>query len=317
MSNNLQARLREQPVPEPDPGLRERIVASRAAGERVILPPVSAPRSRVTVALVATAAVLLAVLLWPRQTGPETHDSIFVGTPFWPTSGYGQEPSDLRDTLGRARYPLLDRVSSHDLQLGTWSYQATMTTDGLVTTSQGDRQFSIASISRDGTPALAIVTTGRGRYNPEGFFDSLVVTRDSLRVLRRFKQYGINPFGKDYAPGQPPLSWKDADINWVGSVYRALFQLSKLSSTWRGSVYVPWIPQGNRVRVIPIDLRVTGSERVTVPAGSFESWVVSVRFRDQEARVYVSRDRGWVVKISMPMGEDAVWEQALTAQRPA
>jgi hypothetical protein len=71
------------------------------------------------------------------------------------------------------------------------------------------------------------------------------------------------------------------------------------------------------VRVIPIDLRVTGSERVTVPAGSFESWVVSVRFRDQEARVYVSRDRGWVVKISMPMGEDAVWEQALTAQRPA
>ncbi len=63
---------------------------------------------------------------------------------------------------------------------------------------------------------------------------------------------------------------------------------------------------------LAIDLRVTGSERLTLPAGSYDTWVVSVRFRDREARVYVDKASGLVVKIAMPMGDDAVWEQVLT-----
>jgi len=42
------------------------------------------------------------------------------------------------------------------------------------------------------------------------------------------------------------------------------------------------------------------------------AWVISVRFRDNEARVYVDKTSGLVVKLAMPMGEDAVWEQVLT-----
>ena len=319
MNRDLRTKLQQLPVPEPRPELRERIRASRAAGERITLPTDAEPRWRLIVPHVAAAAIVLLALSWiayqrfgDRDRYVPSAASFFAGSPFWPTPALSQEIAT-GDTVGRARYPLLDRVPSRDLRPGSWSYRATMTTDGLVTTEQGHRKFSIAPTTVGGVLALAIVTSGTGRYSPEGFTDSLLVSRDSLRLLRHSKRYGKNPGGRDF-PATPAryLSWRDADINWVGSVYRALFQLTPLNSSWRGSVYVPWITYPSRVRVLAIDLRVTGSERVTLPAGSYDTWVVSVRFCDDEARVYVSKTSGLVVKIAMPMGEDAVWEQVLS-----
>ncbi len=317
MTTDFRVKLQELPAPEPRVELRERILASRATGARVVL-PTDRRASRLTAPRAIAAAIVLTILTWGvysvfvgREEGNPSGAAVFAGSLVWPTPALGQEVGT-SDTVGRARYPLLDRVPSRALQSGSWSYRATMTTDGLVTTEQGIRTFSIAPTTVHGIPALAIVTYGTGRYAPEGFTDSLVVSRDSLRLLRRTKRYGRYPGGIDF-PAEPPryLSWRDADINWVGSVYRALFQLTPLNGSWRGSVYVPWITYPNRVRALAIDLRVTGSERVTSPAGTYDTWVVSVRFRNDEARVYVSKDGGLVVKIAMPMGEDAVWEQVL------
>ncbi len=321
MNRDLRAELQELPVPEPRAQLRERIRASRATGERVVL-PIDAPRWwRLTMPRAAAAAIVLLAVTWMGwqwfaggDRNAPTGASFFAGSVLWPTTALSQEvEGGAQDTVGRARYPLLDRVPSRDLRPGSWSYRATMTTDGLVTTEQGYRKFSIAPTTVGGVPALAIVTSGTGRYSPEGFTDSLLVSRDSLRLLRHSKRYGKNPGGMDF-PATPAcyLSWRDADINWVGSIYRALFQLTPLNSSWRGSVYVPWVTYPSRVRLLAIDLRVAGSERVTSPAGSYDTWVVSVHFRDAEARVYVSKTSGLVVKIAMPMGEDAVWEQVLS-----
>ncbi len=318
MTTDFRVKLQELPAPVPRVELRERILASRATGARVVL-PTDRRASRLTAPRAIAAAIVLTILTWGvysvfvgREEGNPSGAAVFAGSLLWPTPALGQEVGT-SDTVGRARYPLLDRVvPSRPLTAGTWSYRATMTTDGLVTTEQGIRTFSIAPTTLYGVRALAIVTYGTGRYAPEGFTDSLVVSQDSLRLLRRTKRYGRYPGGIDF-PAEPPryLSWRDADINWVGSVYRALFQLTPLNSSWRGSVYVPWITYPNRARALAIDLRVTGSERVTSPAGTYDTWVVSVRFRNDEARVYVSKDRGLVVKIAMPMGEDAVWEQVL------
>jgi len=318
MTTDLRTKLQELPAPEARADLRERIRASWAAGERVVL-PTDRRASRLTAPRAIAAAIVLTILGWgaysvfvDRNRGIPSGAAVFAGSVLWPTPALSQEVG-ASDTVGHARYPLLDRVPSRALQSGSWSYRATMTTDGLVTSEQGVRTFSIAPTIARGEPAVAIVTTGTGRYSPEGFTDSLLVSRDSLRLLRHAKRYGRHPGGVDF-PAAPPryLSWRDADINWVGSIYRALFQLTPLNSSWRGSVYVPWITYPNRVRALAIDLRVTGSERVTVPAGTYDSWVISVRFRDDEARVYVDKTSGLVVKLAMPMGDDAVWEQVLT-----
>ena len=307
MNMDLRTKLQELPAPEPRAELRQRIRASRATGERVVL-PIDTPRWwRLTIPRAAAAAIVLLALTWAvsqwfggRDRDIPTGARFFAGSVLWPTSALSQEVG-AQDTVGRAHYPLLDRVPSHDLRPGSWTYRATMTTDGLVTTEQGYRKFAIAPTTVGGAPAWAIVTRGTGRYAPEGFTDSLLVTRDSLRLLRRSKQYGKNPGGCDF-PAAPPryLSW------------RALFQLTPLNTSWRGSAYVPWVTYPSRVRIFPIDLRVTGSERVTLPGGSFDTWVVSVRFRDHEARVYVDKSSALVVRIMMPMGEDAVWEQVLS-----
>ena len=319
MNTHLRTKLQELPTPQLPAELREHIRASRAAGEPITLPTDAEPRWRLIVPQVAAAAIVLLALSWIayRRLGDRDRDvpsaaSFFAGSPFWPTSALSQEIAT-GDTVGRARYPLLDRVPARPLQSGSWSYRATMISDGLVTTEQGRRRFSIAPMTVGGLPALAIVTSGTGRYAPEGFTDSLVVSRDSLRLLRRSQRYGRYPHGKDF-PGMPPryLSWRDTDINWVGSVYRALFQLTPLNSSWRGSVYVPWFTQRDRTQLLPVDLRVIGSERVTLPVGTFDTWIVGVRFRNQEARVYVSKTQGLVVKIAVPMGDDAVWEQVLS-----
>jgi len=317
MTTDFRVKLQELPVPEPRVELRERILASRARGARVVLPP-DRRASRLTAPRAIAAAIVLTMLTWGvysafvgREEGIPSGAAVFGGSPLWPTPALSQEVGT-SDTVGHARYPLLDRVPSRPLQSGSWSYRATMTTDGLVTTEQGIRTFSIAPTTVHGVPALAIVTYGTGRYAPEGFADSLVVSRDSLRLLRRTKRYGRYPGGGDF-PAEPPryLSWRDADINWVGSVYRVLFQLTTLDRSWRGSVYVPGYSFLTR-HIYPLDLRVVGAERVTVPTGTCDAWVVSVRLRGREARVYVSKDRGLVVKTAMPMGEDAVWEQVLT-----
>lgn len=319
MTMDLQTQLQELPTPEPHAELGERIRASRAAGERIILPSDAEPRWHSMVPRVAAAAIVLLALSWiayerwgNRDRETPSAASFFAGSPFWPTAALSQEIAT-GDTVGHARYPLLDRVPTRAMQSGSWNYRATMTTDGLVTTEQGTRRFSIEPITVDGVPALAIVTYGTGRYAPEGFTDSLIVSRDSLRLLRRYKRFGRYPYRRDF-PATPPLymTWRDADINWVGSVYRALFQLTPLNDSWRGSVYVPWFTSPNRAQFFPMDLRVIGSERLALPAGTFDTWVVGVGFRNLEARVYVDKTQGIVVKTAMPMGEDAVWEQVLT-----
>ncbi|OLB52413.1 MAG: hypothetical protein AUI08_00695 [Gemmatimonadetes bacterium 13_2_20CM_2_65_7] len=123
----------------------------------------------------AAAAIVLLALSWiayqrfgDRDRYVPSAASFFAGSPFWPTPALSQEIAT-GDTVGRARYPLLDRVPSRDLRPGSWSYRATMTTDGLVTTEQGHRKFSIAPTTVGGVLALAIVTSGTGRYSPEGF----------------------------------------------------------------------------------------------------------------------------------------------------
>ncbi len=233
MTSDLRMKLKELPAPEPSAELRDRIRASRVAGERVVF-PADAKRSRVTIpraaaAVIAFLALTSALYAWlaGRDRDVPSAASFFAGSLLWPTPALSQEVG--ADTVGRARYPLLDRVPARALPTGSWSYRATLTTDGLVTTEQGQRRFSIAQTTMHGVPAVAIVTNGTGRYAPEGFADSLVVSRDSLRLLRRSKRYGKYPGGGDF-PATPPryLSWRDADINWVGSVYRALFQLTPL-----------------------------------------------------------------------------------------
>jgi hypothetical protein len=65
-----------------------------------------------------------------------------------------------------------------------------------------------------------------------------------------------------------------------------------------------------------LNMKVDGEERLTVPAGTFDASRIGVEGRRGVMTVWVSRDSNWIVKIAIPSGSDAVWEEALVSTTP-
>jgi hypothetical protein len=277
---NWKEELRTLPAPEPPGDLLARILASRAQGVRVVLPTVSrAPTAWSFGAVAATVALLL--LGWlaigiviPTDGGGERKTAVREGpdflarTPLFPQVGYAQTVSD---TLGRARYGLLGRVHEVRLTPGSWSYAAKLTVDGAVTTPQGTRRFDIAAGTFRDQGVWIITTEGKGQYARAPFMDTLIVAQRDLRLLRLRTTFGLpGVWDSSHDSATRVLSWQYVDVGWLGSLYRALFQLEPIDGAWRGSVYLPWRSgtHGERLAYYPLDLHVDGEERVTVPAGT-------------------------------------------------
>jgi hypothetical protein len=86
-------------------------------------------------------------------------------------------------------------------------------------------------------------------------------------------------------------------VSWSPHSLDVLVQALPLSRAWRGSVYsANWVTMATRFPMFTaLDLRVTGSEHITVPAGTFDCWRVEVREGDDKSMLWVSKDRGWLV----------------------
>jgi len=320
--------LRNIPAPEPSDDLLDRILASRAAGVRLVLPTGGSRWSVRPIGSVAAAVAMFALgwlalgVVGSSRRSTLTSRGLGVSeflaqTPVFVTAGHAQQ---VQDTVGRAKYRLLNRIGDTRLTPGVWSYGSTLTVDGLVTTPQGSRHFSIAAGLYDGGPVWIIAAEGSGTYARAPFQDTLIVSRQDLRILHRAR-----PFAPTLRMWEHPrdsslyfLSWRYADVGWLGSVYRALFQLEPLDREWRGSVYLPWIhgKRGELWSYYALNMRTDGEERLTVPAGTFNTWRIAVEGRQNAMTVWVSKASGWVVKLAIPSGEDAVWEQRLVSATP-
>jgi hypothetical protein len=317
MTSNLESMLRDLPVPEAGVGLRERIIAARAAGGRVGLPVTDSASRRYTLrftGLIAAAAALVALLFARRAERGDAAGGVaefLAGVPLWPRTAFAQS---VRDTTARAKYPLLGRVTGR-FGRGRWVYDARLIVDGIDTTSQGTRTLTTAPGREPGT--LVFTTDQTHRYaRPMG--DSLVVDEATLRILRRTFYYQSKSNTHDFTHDTIPhfVTWRNVDVGWHGTLYRALLQATPLSEGWRGSVYLHRGIGRDRWVVSPLDLRVTGQETVTTPAGRFPCWIVEAGFGGRRVLVWVSQSPQWVVKLDQLQGKDAVWQQVLVSPTP-
>ena len=313
----MRDQLRGLPVPELSDDLLGRILASRAAGARIILPASeespSLRRRSLTWVAAGTAAAAAAMLLWPRSgRDGEPSFGLFDGTPLLPAMLQAQQISD---TAARVRFPLLGAVDGSRVRIGSWTYAGRMITDGIDTSAQGVRVFSVVRGERNGHEQWIITTSTTGRYTRGAMGDSLFLEQGSLRLTRRVMYYtGGHARARDYPDSlQQPLSWRQADVGWHGTLHKLLFQLTPLSRSWRGSAYVALPVDRDRWRIFPLDQQVVGEERVQVPAGTFECWKVVTKLQRTEATLWIAKSGQWVVKLGQRMGSDAVWEQVLTA----
>ncbi|HVH67922.1 MAG TPA: hypothetical protein VM716_08650 [Gemmatimonadales bacterium] len=264
----------------------------------------------------AVAAALLGVTwfafeaLRPRAVHQHAPPEFWMGdgSPFLPSPAFGHEATQRARS---PRYPLLADVDPTQVGAGRWTYEQHWITDGVFTSPQGQRVITVAAGSYQGRPAWVVMGSSTA--------ETVFVDPATLRPLRhaRYGKQGL--LIREFAPdsvseqrnsGMPPTEQRvqgaaalpgPADtpylISWSPYSLEVLAPALPLARGWRGSVYtVNWITVTSWLPAFtPLDLRVTGAQRVTVPAGSFDCWKVEVREDDRKSIVWVSKDRHWVI----------------------
>jgi hypothetical protein len=135
--------------------------------------------------------------------------------------------------------------------------------------------------------------------------DSITFGKRDLAPLHRALKAGgstmVNFFRADSVIGTIVTPGGGASIALANSagllastdMFAVLLGVLPLRAGWTGRFAVI---NARGSGVATTELAVTGEERVTVPAGSFDSWVVRVRDGNAEQTWWVSRDAGRIVQ---------------------
>ncbi len=314
--------LHRIPAPEPSKDLLERILASRAAGVRVVLPggsPLARFRSvRFAAAIAALGAVgwFTFLTLVGGTEGAAGPNWLLEGTPFGPGAALGQERV-VRDL--HPRYPLVTALESNRVRPGRWTYERVWITDGVFTSPQGSRTITVAAGRYDARPVWLVTESRRIKGMGSGSGDTVFVDQGSLRPLGRMLStryaFLIQRFAGDSlaetlhvgpphgdrnfqgGAALPGIRGSPFLISWSPYSLEPLIQALPLTREWRASVYsVNWLSMAERFPAFtPLDLRVSGTERISVPAGVFDCWTLEVREGRDKFLVWVSRNERWVV----------------------
>jgi hypothetical protein len=111
--------------------------------------------------------------------------------------------------------------------------------------------------------------------------------------------------------------------DWSHLRFRVLLPAFPLTRGWRGSLYQTGLfsksEPGTLVqRAVPLNLRVVGRQRVSVPAGTFDCWRVEMESHlgdTQRWTMWVSRDQGWTIKVQF-RGSDYIVNEVLQSYEP-
>jgi len=261
-------------------------------------------------------------------------------TPWFP-DGNARESSGIP---AQPKYPLIlaDSLDPSRLTEGVWTYGSTTTTDGVLTESSfiGSTRIRMARGTYDRDPAW-IVTTARNFRNERthDFVDTVYIDASTLRpryaVVSGYKRRTrtVQSFSSERGTQSititgpmtgfysgtmqlpfPPRAVFTSDF-WPSRL-RVLFPAIPLARGWQGSLYQTGLfkrtgPGTLEQHAVPLDLRVRGRDRVSVPAGRFECWRVEIEQHLGESlrwTMWVSRDQGWMVKAELRLTDQVVTE---------
>jgi hypothetical protein len=177
------------------------------------------------------------------------------------------------------------------------SYRLLLTRD-TVSSPLGDQRFDVTSLDYAGTPALLLARSGGQGVTMVG--DSLVVRRSDLRPLHWVAAQGVAHVAAEFTPDSvygamtSPLGKQNivlpnrADILVNAMAVDVIIAGLPLATAWRDSATMLVIDAGGTA-VTPVTLSVEGEERITVPAGEFDCWIVAVEAERASARLWVTK----------------------------
>ncbi|HJQ21400.1 MAG TPA: hypothetical protein VJ867_13715 [Gemmatimonadaceae bacterium] len=339
----IRPELADLPVPAPGGALWERIVASRSSGVRGIVPSISHGRTkrRRALGVLSVAAAALIVALFPRSTrrtsapnqSPRSEYGILGGVAF------AQEARAHGPTLPPIEMTKVGALRPTSLEFSRRLYDSTGRT-----LDETHSTLVMESAFIEGVPAWRIIAhEPRPGALPAGAVreiedDTLFLARDDLRLLGNaihVKPYGrysrINVaqrFVEDSILGR--MTTEGGDSRGVGRPIARQLQgdyapyvndrfvpmllgAVDVRPGWSGSVSVlGWAVRDDDV-FMPVELRVVGSERVTVPAGTFDCWRILIRARGRDILYWSRKTDGVGVRLvdETRRGENVIREVKL------
>ena len=214
------------------------------------------------------------------------------------------------------------RLDATTLRPARYSYDLAVTRDG-VAQALGSQTISFADATYAGTASWLILES---RFGPGiSGLDSVVASRDGLAALHwgtstglarlaaeftRDTVYGAisSPLGKRSLIGPAPRGVIASE-----GMLDGLMQVAPIEEGWSASATL-LVADLAGTRLIAARLTVEREEEVSVPAGTFPSWVISLRTGNAEKWLWVSKDQRIVVKASQTLAQldGAVLDRVLT-----
>lgn len=204
----------------------------------------------------------------------------------------------------------LGRVNASAVAPGVWRYRTTMNTPGGERTL--DRTLTLARTTRARTAAWLIVDAQRA--GEMAIVDSLWVARASLapihRVLTPAGGRIVTTFTGDTIKGMattpqgttPFLLPNRPGLIVSASMLELALAASPIARGWRSNASLLAVaPTGSGI--VSIELAVVGEERVVVPGGTFESWIVETRGAPIQQRLWLAKSGRRVVKMTQSTGQ--------------
>jgi hypothetical protein len=193
--------------------------------------------------------------------------------------------------------------------------------------------------SVDGTPAWRLVSQVFGARDGRGFTtaDSVYVRRADLHLLRRvvvqapFSRYDqiriaqqfrhdsivgrMNATGADASPEGRLIARRlppSAIPMTADALAPVLFGTIDLHTAWHGAMSLAgWAVIDSNVQT-PVAIQVDGDEVVTVPAGTFECWRLSVHYSGPTLHYWVRKSDGLAVKSRQVEARNVIRDVVLT-----
>ena len=214
--------------------------------------------------------------------------------------------------------PAIGALDGRSLGTGAWRY--TTTIRGMGQSQSVPRSLAIAAATFAERPAWLIVDIqGSGERM---MVDSLFLARDDLAPLHHVIHIGpsqlVTRFAGDSVMGEAvspsgtqtvrALYPRGAMVN--GPMLEAAFRVLPLRAGWRGTANMLGLrPDGAQVASVAV--AVTGDETVTVPAGTFPSWVIEMGGMAGRQKLWLSKSTGQIVKVTMQGGQGMSAETVL------
>jgi hypothetical protein len=312
----IRPELEALPTPEPTAELKARILASRAAGVRTILPnPTEPHRFPARLAIGIAIAAALALLFVPLELWRSSSDEGFASPGVFGHVALAQA-APARSALDPIRLTAPERLRPMALEF-----------ERRVTDSAGARHVSHISV-RLVSAAEAWRVTSVDRKATSVAVETVFIARDWIRLLARtihvspYSRYQRINVWQDFRTPDSVSGHMNTEGPSIGagrnfarklgveagpymteSVFPFFLMATPLGPSWSGSAsFLGWAVRDDDV-LYPIDLRVEAEEQITIPAGRFDCWRLSLRYAGRRFDYWARKSDGLGIRLLDPTRE--------------